>query len=64
MIAAAATRVRANLSAHWAGLARGLFALYLLLLVAWGSQPDTRGQSYTSETPLPITPAFSGLGIL
>jgi uncharacterized membrane protein len=44
MIAAAATRVRANLSAHWAGLARGLFALYLLLLVAWGSQPDTRGQ--------------------
>jgi hypothetical protein len=56
----AAARVRANLAV----LARGLFALYLLMLVAWGSQPDTRGQSYTSETPLPITPAFSGLGIL
>ncbi|MGZ5928984.1 MAG: carotenoid biosynthesis protein [Rhizomicrobium sp.] len=39
MIAAAVGRVRANL----ADLARGLFALYLLMLVVWGSQPDARG---------------------
>ena len=38
MIAAAAERV--NLP----GLARGLFVLYLLMLVAWGSQPDARGR--------------------
>jgi len=37
MIAAAVERVRANL------LVRGLFALYLLMLVVWGSQPDARG---------------------
>jgi hypothetical protein len=36
----AAQRVRANLT----GLARGLFALYLPMLVVWGSQPDARGQ--------------------
>ena len=28
----------------WAGLARGLFFLYLGMLVVWGSQPDARGQ--------------------
>jgi putative membrane protein len=39
MIATAVERVRANLT----GLARGLFALYLLMLVVWGSQPDARG---------------------
>jgi uncharacterized membrane protein len=38
MMAAAVERVRANL------LVRGLFALYLFMLVAWGSQPDARGQ--------------------
>ena len=38
MIAATVERVRANL------LVRGLFALYLLILVVWGSQPDARGQ--------------------
>lgn len=40
MIGAAAQRVRENLT----GLARGLFALYLPMLVVWGSQPDARGQ--------------------
>ncbi len=39
MIATAAKRVVTNM----AGLARGLFALYLLMLVVWGSQPDARG---------------------
>jgi len=38
MTAVAVERVRANL------LVRGLFALYLLMLVVWGSQPDARGQ--------------------
>jgi hypothetical protein len=39
-VIAAAEQMRANLT----GLARGLFALYLLMLVVWGSQPDARGQ--------------------
>jgi len=39
MIATAAKRAAVNL----AGLARGLFALYLLMLVVWGSQSDARG---------------------